>query len=131
MRAIEARNLWLGELSTNGASPWTIRNYTSATDAAFAAIAERRQAAAADLELGVIDRDDMIASLAAYVERTDASGMKRKQAQSTMSSFATALRSFFTWCVETEKIERNPMAWVKRPKQPIRVPKAMGAEQCQ
>lgn len=92
MRAVEARNLWLGELSTNGASPWTIRNYTTATDA---------------------------------------SGVKRKRSQSTMSSFATALRSFFTWCIETEKIERNPMARVKRPKQPIRVPKAMGAEQCQ
>lgn len=131
MRAVEARNLWLGELSTNGASPWTIRNYTSATDAAFTTIAERRQVAAADLELGVIDRDDMVAALAAYVERTDAAGAKRKRSQSTMSSFATALRSFFTWCVETEKIERNPMARVKRPKQPIRVPKAMGAEQCQ
>lgn len=92
---------------------------------------QRRQAAAADLELGAIDRDDMVASLASYVERTDASGVKRKRSQSTMSSFATALRSFFTWCVETEKIERNPMARVKRPKQPIRVPKAMGAEQCQ
>lgn len=67
MRAVEARNLWLGELSTNGASPWTIRNYTGATDTAFTTIAERRQTAVRDLELGVIDRDDMVAALAAYV----------------------------------------------------------------
>jgi site-specific recombinase XerD len=129
MKAVSARNLWLGDLSTNGASPWTNRNYTSATDGAFSTIAERRQVAAG--ELGAVDRDDMVASLAVYVERTDASGVKRKRSQSTMSAFATALRSFFTWCVETEKIERNPMARVKRPKQPIRVPMAMGAEQCQ
>ena len=92
MRAVEARNLWLGELSTNGASPWTIRNYTATTDAAFTTIAERRQVAAADLELGAIDRDDMVAAVAAYVERTDTLGVKRKRPQSTMSSFATALR---------------------------------------
>jgi len=28
MKAFDARNLWLGELTTNGASPWTNRNYT-------------------------------------------------------------------------------------------------------
>jgi len=59
MRAVEARNLWLGELSTNGVSPWTIRNYTSATDAAFTTTSKRRQVASG--ELGAIDRNDMVA----------------------------------------------------------------------
>ena len=31
--------------------------------------------------------------------------------------------------VATEKLDRNPMARVKRPKSPVRVPKAMGSEQ--
>ena len=47
-----------------------------------------------------------------------------------MAPFSTALRSFFSWCVETEKLDRNPMARVKRPKSPVRVPKAMGSDQC-
>jgi site-specific recombinase XerD len=130
MNVVEARDLWLGELTTNGASPWTIRNYTRATDAAFTTIAARRKVDIGDLKLITVDRDDMVAALAAYTETTDTAGSKRKRSQSTMSSFATALRSFFSWCVETEKLDRNPMARVKRPKPPIRVPKAMGADQC-
>lgn len=131
MKALQARDLWLGELSTNGASPWTIRNYTSTTDRAFETIAERRGVTPARLDLGVVDRDDVVAALAGYTETTDpGTGKPRKRAQSTMASFATGLRSFFSWCVETEKIDRNPMARVKKPKNPVRVPKAMGAEQC-
>ena len=130
MRACEARDLWLGELATNGASPWTVRNYTQATNAAFVTVAARRRVAVEDLEVTVIDRDDMVAALAGHVERVDADGTRRRRSQSTMASFSTAIRSFFAWCVETEKLDRNPMARVKRPKAPVRVPKAMGADQC-
>jgi site-specific recombinase XerD len=130
MHAVPARDLWLGELTTNGASPWTIRNYASATDNAFATIAARHGVAGPGLMLEAIDRDDMVAALSGHVETTASDGSKRKRSQSTMASFSTALRSFFSWCVETEKLDRNPMARVKRPKAPIRVPKAMGAEQC-
>lgn len=130
MRALEARDLWLGELTTNGASPWTIRNYKSATDIAFATIAARRDVLVTLLDVRAIDRDDLVASLAGHVDITDPAGQCRKRAQSTMASFSTALRSFFSWCVETEKLDRNPMARVKRPKPPVRVPKAMGAAQC-
>lgn len=131
VRAIQARDLWLGELATNGASKWTLRNYTQATDAAFGAIASRRSVPVGALLLEQVDRDDVVAALAAYVETTDrATGQRRKRSQSTMASFATGLRSFFSWCVETEKLDRNPMARVKRPKAPTRVPKAMAADQC-
>jgi len=57
--------------------------------------------------------------VAAYVERTVSSGVRHKRSQSTMSSFATALRSFFTWCVKTEKIERNPMVRVSQRLRPL------------
>jgi site-specific recombinase XerD len=130
MNAVTARDLWLGELTTNGASPWTIRNYTRSTDAAFDAIAARRGIEVAALDVVDIDRDDMVASLTAYLESTGSAGPSRKRSQSTMASFSTALRSFFSWCVETEKLDRNPMARIKRPKAPVRVPKAMSAEQC-
>ena len=130
MRALEARDLWIGELTTNGASPWTIRNYKSATDIAFVTIAERREVTVMLLEVTDIDRDDLVASLADHVDIEDHDGQCRKRAQSTMATFSTALRSFFSWCVETEKLDRNPMARVKRPKSPVRVPKAMGSEQC-
>lgn len=91
-----------------------------------------RRLTAAKLKLDAIDRDDSVAALACYVESTDpAAGVVVKRSQSTLASFSTGLRSFFSWCVETEKIDRNPMARVKRPKAPVRVPKAMGAEQCE
>ena len=130
MRALEARDLWLGELTTNGASPWTIRNYKSATDIAFLTIAERRNVAVTLLVITYIDRDDLVASLAGHVDIENHDGKCRKRAQSTMATFSTALRSFFSWCVETEKLDRNPMSQVKRPKSPVRVPKAMGSDQC-
>ena len=130
MRALEARDLWLGELTTNGASPWTIRNYKSATDIAFLTIAERRNVAVTLLVITYIDRDDLVASLADHLDITNPDGRCHKRAQSTMATFSTALRSFFSWCVETEKLDRNPMVRVKRPKSPVRVPKAMGSEQC-
>lgn len=128
---LKARDLWLAELGTNGASPWTLRNYRSATDEAFAAISESRGVSLASIELEAVDRDDAVVALAAFSQRVDdATGALIKRAQSTLVTYAAALRSFFGWCVETEKLDRNPMSRVKRPKQPTRVPKAMDANQC-
>lgn len=126
MKAVKAQDLWLAELSVNGASPYTLRNYRSATGIALDTIAERRGCGVSSVTLETIDRDDMVAVLAAYAEGTG--GVRR--AQSTLSTFATALRAFLAWCVDTEKIERNPMAKVKQPKSPTRVPKALSVEQC-
>jgi site-specific recombinase XerC len=130
MNLMAARDLWLAELSTNGPLRWTLRNHKRAADEAFKVIAARHETRPDRLK--IVDHADVVAAMAAYFTTTGpATGAVRWRSQSTMPSFATALRSFFTWCAETEKIERNPMARVKRPKQPIRVPKAMGAEQCQ
>ena len=131
MRAAEARDLWLGELSTNGSSGWTIRNYRTASDRMLAAVSKRRGLAETDVDLEAIDRDDIVAALAAYAEETDpGTGAKKRRAQSSVATYSTAMRAFFSWCVETEKLDRSPMARVKRPKTPIRVPKAMDADQC-
>jgi site-specific recombinase XerD len=131
MKAMTATDLWLGELRTNGASEWTIRNYRRSTSVALAHIAARGGVAVHALELDAIDRDDMVSALADYVEiRSPGSDKARRRSQSTLATHATALRSFFSWCVETEKLDRSPMARVKRPKAPVRVPKAMSADQC-
>jgi len=71
MRAAEARDLWLGELSTNGSSGWTIRNYRTASDRMLATVSKRRGLAETGIELEAIDRDDIVAALAAYAEETD------------------------------------------------------------
>ncbi len=126
-----SRDLWLGELSTNGASPWTIRNYTSATNHAFEVFALRHEEPSLRLSVDAVDRDDVVAALAEYAQPEDGTARVKRRSQSTLTTYATALRSFFAWCVETEKIDRNPMARVKRPKAPVRVPKAMDAAQCQ
>jgi site-specific recombinase XerD len=130
MQAVEARDLWLGELATNGASKWTIRNYTAITNETFSFVAARRECEVNELEIDVLDRDDVVAALAAYVQNPAADHGKRRS-QSTVATYATGLRSFFAWCVQTEKIAANPMATIKRPKTPVRVPKAMSADQCQ
>ena len=131
MKASSATDLCLGELRTNGASEWTIRNYRRSMSVALAHIAARRGVLACDVELGAIDRDDMVSALADYTEPFEtAGGVTRKRSQPTLATHATALRSFFSWCVETEKLDRSPMARVKSPKPPVRVPKAMGSEQC-
>lgn len=62
MLALEARDLWLGELTTNGASPWTIRNYTAVTTTALGVVASRRKLAVEKLKLDVIDHDDAVAA---------------------------------------------------------------------
>jgi site-specific recombinase XerD len=131
MNLVDARDLWLAELSTNGASRWTLRNYKGATDEAFTAITDRRGTQPDQVDITTVDRDDVVAAMAAYAETVDpTTGVVRRRAQSTLATYSTALRSFFAWCVETEKIDRNPMARVKRPKAPVRVPKAMDAAQC-
>ena len=108
MKALEARDLWIGELNTNGASPWTIRNYKSATDVAFVTIAKRRDVAATLLEVTDIDRDDLVASLAGHIDIENHDGQCRKRAQSMTATFSTALRSFFSWCVETREARPQP-----------------------
>ncbi len=128
---MDARELWLGELSTNGASHWTLRNYRAATDHMLHSIAELRGGAVCELELASIERDDVVAALAGYVNgHGPGSGPHRRRAQSSLATHAAALRTFFSWCVTTEKLDRSPMARIKRPKPPLRVPKALSADEC-
>lgn len=126
MRVVEAKQLWLGELATGGTSPWTLRNYDTAVGRMLRTLAVRHGADPEAVALGAVGRDDVVAALAAYAEGTGG----RRPAQSTLATYATALRAFFAWCVETEKLTVSPMLRIKRPKTPVRVPKAMGAEQC-
>ena len=118
MKATEARNLWLAELRTAGASGYTVRNYTPATDEAERLVAARRGIATGALELAGIERDDVVAALDGYTTYTARSGSTATRARSTQLSFYTALRSFLSWCVEADKLTRNPMATIKQPTLP-------------
>jgi site-specific recombinase XerC len=80
--------------------------------------------------LDILERDDLVAALDGYTTYTNRSGIAVTRARSTQLSFYTALRSFLSWCVETEKLVRNPMARIKQPKQPGRAPKAMSEDEC-
>lgn len=91
----------------------------------FGTTAARRNTDRTDVMIGDVDRDDMVSALASYSDGGKA-GVRR--AQSTLATFSTALRAFLSWCVDTEKISRSPMAKVKQPKTPTR---ALSAEQCQ
>jgi integrase/recombinase XerC len=130
MKATEARNLWLAELRTAGASGYTVRNYTPATDEAERLVAARRGIATGALELAGIERDDVVAALDGYTTYTTRSGSTATRARSTQLSFYTALRSFLSWCVEADKLTRNPMATIKQPTLPTLVPKAMSEDEC-
>jgi site-specific recombinase XerD len=129
--ALTTRDQWLAELSTGGSSPKTISNYRSATDEALATIASRHGVAPGELPLASIDRDDVVAAVAAHQSRPDArTGLTVMRAQSTSVSFFTAVRSFLSWCTTTGRLETNPARSVKTPKAPARVPKAMSTDEC-
>jgi integrase/recombinase XerD len=128
--AVAVRDIWLAELRTTGASDYTLRNYGWATSEAFRLIAARRGVDAGDLAIDAIERDDVVAAMDGYITYTRTDGSTATRAASTQVSFYGALRSFFSWCVDTEKLVRTPMRRVKQPKQPIRVPKAMTEDEC-
>ena len=132
MLLTEARDLWLGELRTNGASVYTLHNYQTATKIGLKTFVKRHQIPETELTLEAVTRDGVIDALAGYSEYTDtATGEVRRRSPNSLSGLYTGLRSFFSWCVDTGKLHRNPMAQVKRPKTPGRIPKALDANQCQ
>lgn len=126
-----ARDLWLAELRTSGASPYTLRNYQTCTDEAFRLMARRHLIAVTELMLLDVTRDDVVSALESY-RNYDGKTSQRltERAPGTISSFYTANRAFFAWCVETEKLIRTPMLRIKAPKIPKRVPKAMSEDEC-
>lgn len=131
MKLLQARDLWLAELTTGGASPRTIANYRQATNEAIASFANSTGLPPADIVLDDVDRDGIVAALAEHRTRPDGrTGDRVPRAASSTSSYFTAIRSFFQWCVTTSKLTVSPASTVKRPKTPARVPKALSEPEC-
>ena len=131
MEALTARNRWLAELETRGCSAKTLALYRSHTAEALASIAASNGCAAEHLRLEQVDRDAVVAALSQYRGRADLrTGQRVTRSGASVSSFFTALRSFLAWCVQTEKINRNPASAVRAPKIPARVPKALSLDIC-
>ena len=132
MNALEARDLWLAELRTSGASQYTLRNYRWSSDEVIRLIAHRQKVTAGVLTLDAVTRDDVVSAIESYRTYDGKSpGENTERAAGTINSFYTAVRAFFSWCVETEKLVRTPMLRIKAPKIPKRVPKAMSENECQ
>jgi len=130
--ALSSRNAWLAELQMSGASPHTLSGYRRLTSEALTHIAALHGTSLEKLRLSSITRDDVASAMAAYQSRPDArSGAATARATSTLHRFYSCLHSFFAWCVTTEKIAKNPVAKIKAPKVPSRVPKAMSKEECE
>ena len=131
MNAHAARDLWLAELETQGCSTKTIALYRSHAGEALETIAAQSSKAKAGLELEMIDRDGIVKAVSAYRARPDRrSGEQASREGASVSSFFGAMRSFLSWCVETERLQRSPALTIKPPKIPARVPKALPLEVC-
>jgi site-specific recombinase XerD len=123
-----ALDIWLAELEIAGASPRTIANYRAVVGEAARHITDRH---GKTITLDAVSRDDISHAVAAYQSRPDGrTGEARRRSPGAVSTFHAALRSFFTWCVEAEKLTASPMTRIKAPRTTKRVPKAMSAEEC-
>lgn len=130
--ANDALHTWLAELRLNAASNNTLSGYERSAKEALGHIAQLHRTPLAELELTRITRDDVVAALSAYQSRPDKrTGRAATRAPSTLGSYYTCLHSFFAWCVLSERLVKSPMARLRAPKVPSRVPKAMSNLECE
>lgn len=131
MSLLVPRDSWLTELRVRSASPRTIERYRAVTDEAFTTFTQLHHSTFDELTLEEISRDDVVAAIAAYRFRTDRrTGAQVERSAASVAAFDVALRSFFSWCVETDRLLRSPMITLRAPRKPGRVPRAMSVEDC-
>jgi site-specific recombinase XerD len=125
-----AKQAWISELKLSGASPHTLAKYGRDLSEAAAVMAELH-GGGVPLELADITRDDITTAVSRYQNRPDGSSGKEKArgAYSVQCYYAT-LRSFLSWCVDTDKLAANPTGRALVTKAAKRVPKAMETETC-
>jgi integrase/recombinase XerD len=125
------RDAWLTELRVRSSSPRTISRYRAVTDEAFTTFTARHHSSFDELTIDDVTRDDVVAAIAAYRFRGDGrSGVAVERSGASVAAFDVALRSFFTWCVETDKLVRSPMTALRAPRKPVRIPRAMSIDEC-
>lgn len=105
--------LYLASKRLDGLSTLTLYNYK---------INLQRLDAFTRKDIEDINALDVRRFLAAYLTRT-------KAAKSTMSTVVSILKSFFTWLVDQEYLERSPMRAIKSAKPPTHVRTAMSVEE--
>lgn len=102
---------WQRALRTEGLSPSTLRVYGNATRGLAASLLTYTppadDAPAAPTTVEEIHREHIQAYLTAVLERTS---------KSTANQHFRSLKTFFTWLVNDEEIDRHPMRVMKAPK---------------
>jgi site-specific recombinase XerD len=121
---------WLAELANEGRAPATIDAYAKDVEDTLSFLAGRAGLAIAELQLQDIDRDALVESIAEYRTRTDPRYTKnpgsapKERSPTTIARRVAALKVFFAWAYETDRIPADPAALLKTPKKPKRLPKA-------
>jgi site-specific recombinase XerD len=146
----EAVERWLQRLANEGRSPRTLAAYRADLDSTMTEVAIARRlvagraalarldpearsasvlAAFEQLDLTSIGVDDLDEALATWRTRPDPRFAKHpERAPASRSNAAVArrtasVRSFFSWCYRTKRIEADPAALLTPPPRPARVPR--------
>lgn len=106
-------DLYLASKRLDGLSELTLYNYK---------IHLQRLDAFVRKDIKDIDAMDIRRFLAAYLTRS-------KAAKSTMSTVVSTIKSFFSWLVDQEYLERSPMRAIKAAKPPMHLRTAMTVEE--
>lgn len=132
MNVETAQSLWLEELKVRGCSERTLQFYEDHTKETFTSFGKFFEKPVGEISVEEITRDSIVKALADYRSRPDGrSGKKIERSATSVRGHFGAIKAFLGWCVQTEKIGRNPALSVKTPKAPNRVPKALSQEDCQ
>lgn len=111
MLATEAVDLWERELRTlRELAPKTAREHVAHVRGALGAIGAHRGTAAGELRVEDLRRDDLVAALDEYRSRTGSVATVRRR--------MAALRSFYSWCVETERVTTDVARTLRMPRVP-------------
>lgn len=131
VKVLKAQSLWLEELKVRGCSTATLSVYEIHTNEAIKSIADFLELSKTDLLLDEISRDSIVSALSVYRNRPDKrTGLVKERSGVSVERHLAAIKSFLSWCVETEKVTRNVASQVKTPKSSQRIPKALPVESC-
>lgn len=131
VRALDALEAWLAEYAAlGGRSPVSIDSQRRHVTATLEHVAGEAGVPVAELVLEACTRDEVAAALLAYRTAPDARYTTNPSAAGTWKSDesirrrTSALRTFFGWCVRTDRLLRDPTVTIDAPPAKPPLPKA-------
>ena len=139
---------WLQRLANAGRSPRTLAAYRADLDDTMATVAvgkrllspadrddeAKRLAAFDELDLRDVSFDDLDEAIAEFRTRpdprytTNPHRAPEERAPATVARRTAAIRTFFSWCYTTDRIDADPAAKLEAPRRRKRMPKALTHE---